>query len=73
MQDYRAIIIGPDGHVRYCVELQCKDERSAIELARHFVNSNDVELWQRDRQIEIFRRSTERPFRRQAVAAGSDR
>jgi hypothetical protein len=73
MQEYRAIIIGPDGHVQYRVELQCRDESKAIELARQFVNGNDVELWQLDRQIEIFRHTTERPLVRQPVIAGSDR
>ncbi|MGY2907730.1 hypothetical protein ACVWVY_006751 [Bradyrhizobium sp. URHC0002] len=31
MQDYRAYIMGPDGHVQNRVDVQCNDEAEAIK------------------------------------------
>jgi hypothetical protein len=50
MQEYRAYIIGPDGHVQKRVDPRCYDEDEAIELAEQLVDGHDVELWQLDRQ-----------------------
>ena len=49
--DYRAYIMGPDGHR---VELRCDDDVEAIRLAKQVVDGHDVELWQLDRHIETF-------------------
>ncbi len=46
MQDYRAYIIGPDGHIKRRVDLICKDESAAQEQAKQLVDGHDVELWQ---------------------------
>ena len=32
MQEYRAYIMGPDGHVQKRVDLRCNDENEAIEV-----------------------------------------
>jgi hypothetical protein len=64
MQDYRAYIMGPDGHVQNRVDLRCNNESEAIRLARQLVDGHDVELWQLDRQIGTFRHTSERPIER---------
>jgi hypothetical protein len=51
MQEYRAYIMGPDGHVQSRVDLQCNDVAEAFELAKQLADGHDVELWQLDRQI----------------------
>jgi len=73
MQDYRAYIIGPDGHVQSRVDLQCTDDVEAIKLAKQLVDGYDVELWQLDRHIETFRHTAERPVLRQSIIAGRAR
>ena len=55
MQDDRAFIIGSDDRVENRVELLCKDDEEAIRLAKQLVGGHDVELWQEDRLIRIFR------------------
>ena len=65
MPDYRAYIMGPDGHVQNRVELQCNDDVEAIRLARQLIDDHDVELWQLDRHIETFRHTSVRPILRQ--------
>jgi hypothetical protein len=53
--DFRAYLLGPDGHVQNCVELRCGDEAEARSLARQLVSDRDVELWLLDRMIETFK------------------
>ena len=67
MPDYRAYIMGPDGHVQNRVELRCDDDVEAIRLARQLVDGHDVELWQLDRHIETFRHTSERPILRRSI------
>jgi hypothetical protein len=59
MQDYRAYILGPDGHVQSRVDIRCDDEAEAIKLAKQLVDGHDVELWQLDRKVETFRHMPE--------------
>jgi hypothetical protein len=54
MPHYRAYIIGRDGHFDKAVELDCADDKAAMESAKQFVDGHDVELWQRDRRIAKF-------------------
>ena len=42
MQDYRAYIMGPDGHVQNRVDLQCDDAVEAIKLAKQLVKDHAV-------------------------------
>ena len=65
--DYRAYIMGPDGHIQNRVELRCDADVEAIRLAKQVVDGHDVELWQLDRYIETFMHTSERPVLRQAV------
>ena len=73
MQEYRAYLMGPNGHVQSRVDIRCDDEAEAIRLARQLVDGHDVELWQLDRQIEIFRHTSERPILRQSITADGAR
>jgi hypothetical protein len=69
MQDYRAYIMGSDGHVQNRVDLRCNDDAEAVRLAKQLVDGRDIELWQLDRHIETFRHMAERPTLRQSVTA----
>jgi hypothetical protein len=50
--------VGPDGHVQKRADLRCADEAEAIRLAKKLVDGRDVELWQLDRKIETFKRTS---------------
>lgn len=54
MADYRAYIIGSDGHFHKSVPLDCPDDEEAKQQAEQLVDGHDVELWQRDRKIAVF-------------------
>ena len=54
MQEYRAYLIGPDGHIQQRIDLLCADDDAAKERARQLVNGHDLELWQLDRMIAAF-------------------
>jgi hypothetical protein len=52
MPDYRAYIIGRDGHFLGAELLsECPDEETAKNAARKLVGGHDVELWDRNRLI----------------------
>jgi len=52
MAEYRAYIVGPDGHFTRAIELDCRDDESAKEYAKQLVDSHDVA--QADRKIGLF-------------------
>jgi hypothetical protein len=52
MPDYRAYIIGPDGHFYETAALDAPDGTAAIEAAKRLIDDHDVELWQLDRNIK---------------------
>jgi hypothetical protein len=54
MPEYRAYIIGSDGHFHSSVPLECDDDTEAMEKAKQLVNGHDIELWQRARKIARF-------------------
>jgi hypothetical protein len=54
MPDYRAYIIGPDGHFYDSVDLDCADDDEALKRAGELVSEYGVELWQRPRKIARF-------------------
>ena len=54
IREYRAYILGADGHIFNRVELMCDNDPEAVRLAEHLVDTHDVELWQRDRRIARF-------------------
>jgi hypothetical protein len=52
MPDYRAYIIGIDGHFLRAEFLSNHpDDATAIEAAEQLVDGHDVELWDRDRMV----------------------
>jgi hypothetical protein len=54
MPYYRAYIIGRDGHFERAIDLDCVDDKAAMESAKQLIEGHDVELWQRDRRIAKF-------------------
>ena len=54
MQDYRACVLGPDGHIIRRYDFSSLDDEAAKTHAKHHVDGYDVELWQLDRKIATF-------------------
>ena len=46
MLEYRAYLIGRDGHIVHRVDILCVDDEAAKERAQLLVDSHTVELWQ---------------------------
>jgi hypothetical protein len=61
MPEYRAYIVGSDGHFSDFQVIECSDD-NAIEQARQLVDGYDVELWQRARKIATFSRKPKIQF-----------
>jgi hypothetical protein len=61
MAHYRAYLLDHDRHVISVAHLQCADEQEARERAEQLVDANDIELWQLDRRIAVFKAVTSRP------------
>ena len=55
MPEYRAYIVGDDGHFMRALNFECPDDEAAKERAKQLVDGCDVELWQLERKIETFR------------------
>jgi hypothetical protein len=51
--------IGNDGLLFSAIQLDCPDDKAAIESAKQLINDHDIELWQRDRRIAKFERKPE--------------
>jgi hypothetical protein len=51
MPEYRAYIVGHDGHFIGCEPLACTDDAEAIEKAKRLVNGHHVEVWQQARMV----------------------
>jgi hypothetical protein len=54
MPEYRAYIIGRDGHIQHRIDLVCEHEADAMAQAKHLVDAQDVELWQGARKVARF-------------------
>ena len=59
MAEYRAYIIGIDGHFIRAVEVVCPDDEIAKEYAKRLVYIHDVELWQGERKIIAYKHTRE--------------
>jgi hypothetical protein len=55
VNEYRAYIVGPDGHILERVDLLCADDDAAKDRAKQLVDGHDVELWQFSRRIAEFK------------------
>jgi hypothetical protein len=51
MPEYRAYIVGHDGHFSGFEPLLCADDAHAIEKAKRLVDDHDVELWSGERLV----------------------
>ena len=54
MHEYKAYIIGPDGHVTQRIDLVCETEDEARMHAKQLVDGHAVELWEGSRRIVAF-------------------
>lgn len=45
MPEYRAFLVGRDGHVTGFEEMVCDDDAQAVKNAERLVDGHDVELW----------------------------
>jgi hypothetical protein len=52
MQDYRAYILGPEGHVQNRVDRLCDDEAEAIRLAKQLVDGHAMATGSQDRDVQ---------------------
>jgi len=52
--DFRAFVIGPDGHVIDRIDLVCDSEDDARERAAQLVDGHAIELWEGARRIARF-------------------
>jgi hypothetical protein len=55
MPHYRVYLLDERRHAISAANLYCADEEAAKDRARQLVDANDVELWQLDRRIAIFK------------------
>jgi hypothetical protein len=52
--EYRAYIVGPDGHIQRRIDLFCADDDEAKERAKAMVDGHAIELWQEARKVVQF-------------------
>ena len=58
MSNYRAYLLGRDGHIARRVDLDCGDDEAAKRGANALVGAYDIELWDGARKVAEFRRRT---------------
>jgi hypothetical protein len=51
MAEYRAYVVGHDGHFVSFEGFACRDDDEAIAKAQRLVDGHDIELWSRERFI----------------------
>jgi hypothetical protein len=51
MTEYRAYVVGTDGHFQSCRAFKCADDSEAVTWAKQLVDGHDVELWSGERFI----------------------
>jgi hypothetical protein len=62
MTEYRAYIVGSDGHFIRAVPLECSDDTAALKQAERLADHYDVELWQRARKGARFDHKTKMQY-----------
>ncbi|MDB5615763.1 hypothetical protein [Tardiphaga sp.] len=53
MPDYRAYIVGTDGHFKSSEAIIADNDEKAVKIAQKLVDGHDVEVWQLDRKITV--------------------
>jgi hypothetical protein len=58
MPEYRAYIIGSDGHFREAIPMNCDSDEAAGQRADNLAKAEavDIELWQQARKVATFKR-----------------
>jgi len=51
MAEYRAFVIGEDGHIRSSRAFVCVDGTDAVVWAKQLVDGHDIELWSGERFV----------------------
>lgn len=59
MSNYRAYIIGQDGHFCDFKVIEAPDDAAAVEVAKAFVDGHDIEVWHLDRKLAVFKSASE--------------
>ncbi|HEY1749894.1 MAG TPA: hypothetical protein VGG29_01435 [Caulobacteraceae bacterium] len=54
MPDYRLYFLDADDHIRHVVELECTDDRQAMDVVEEHVDGRTMELWRRARLVHRF-------------------
>ena len=60
MPNYRAYLLDDDGHVMSALNLSCPDDDAAADTAKQLADGHDVELWQFDRLVAVFKSGSRR-------------
>lgn len=55
--DYRAYLIGPDGHIVGYEPISCDTDEQAIAAARRLVGAHDIESWEGVRMVSKLKKS----------------
>lgn len=55
MREYKAYVLGQDGHIFSRVDIVCEDEDTAKQRAEQLVDGHAVELWEGARRIARFK------------------
>ncbi len=55
MSDYRAYIIGQDGHFHDSQVIDALNDARAVEAAKSFVDGHDIEVWHLDRKLIVLK------------------
>jgi hypothetical protein len=51
MLEYRAFLIGPDGHFEGVEPIICADDEAAVAAAKRLLDRHDIEVWQGTRKV----------------------
>jgi hypothetical protein len=51
MSEYRAYLIGRNGHIQGYEPLNCPDDAAAVAAAKRLISAHGVEVWQDDRKV----------------------
>ncbi|MGM4905931.1 hypothetical protein AB8B21_07380 [Tardiphaga sp. 866_E4_N2_1] len=55
MRDYRAYIVGKDGHFESFEVVQADSDEQALKVAEKLVDGHDVELWHLARKVAVLK------------------
>jgi hypothetical protein len=62
MVEYRAYIVGADGHFASYRAFICNDDSNAIIWAKQMVDGHDVELWSGERFVKRLSSNSQNRF-----------